>query len=1248
MKHFAVKSLLSSVILLALSPSGANAQDLCGERTIERQAEVTAGQDYCMTDYGHYFWVTVPYDNSNVTIKTSGGTFSGIDADIILYSGSWWSSGEEEAQSTTKDSNDETLSFVSRAGKRYFRLTGNISQTNLLVTVEGGDVPPPLGDYIVFDTNISVSVPSARLTSKVQYADVIATVLAAEYSDFKTIAAAQPDPITDVAEAVHFLAQQDDIKDADLNQLLYFLGSYKYYADAMTTAEAQALTTAMQAVAKMTGFLSHDGGAIQEGWAKALNNFERNTGSTHYAELLPHLLALLQYYSVQTNPFSYGNFGDSTMGALNALESAAGYGDDNVTKAFNDNVLDVMSVLRSFAFLGETAFDGRWDKDDDKVWIIRHSFNALGKLANIVSDEAKARIDGIIIESHDKAIAGINTESVQTIVSKNFLKAANRECSAADALSNYCIIPPKESDILTVTHQCTDKITIRAQATMTQDILTQSCAEMATLETEFHSFFNTGNTPVANDQNVGLEVVVFASPDDYTKYAGEFFGISTDNGGMYLEGTPETQGNQARFIAKQCPDSWVGNSCQYQQQIYNLKHEFVHYLDGRYNKAGGFNTYDHVVSWTEGMAEYLANFDSHTRTLNDIKGKTIPPLYNLLFMAYGYDDLYQWSYFAMRYLREQHPGEITTITQALRAGDKDQYTEVLKGVASRTQAGFEAFVLANSEATAPADETIPAANTIGECALHQQYVRPIDSPSASVAVTNTTNTPVSLFWINNNTGKANFDKNYKTLGQGDSFNANWSQLDRLMLTDNNLNCLGVTVQTESSNNFTIEQPLVKDVVAENIPALNQIGQCDLMKAHIPGTEAHEFTVTNTTDYPVSVFRVDSKTGKPIYTTNYGTLQQGESYTADFWFGNRRVMLADSRLNCLGVAVLDQTTATFTIDEALVANAPAPEVIPAANTIGSCDLVGKHLVDTKAYEFSITNTTDTPVNLYRVNNETGEPILDNLYQTLNKGESYTADFWFGKRRVMIADSNNQCLGVAVLTQADVLNDFQIDSSITGEDPVTDTDGDGVADNVDAFPNDPAEWQDSDSDGHGDNGDAFPNDSSEWLDSDGDGYGNNGDAFPNDASEHLDSDGDGYGDNADIFPNDATEWLDSDGDGIGDNSDPTPNGGNGGNCGAVTKTGGALTLGNNECVSGGRGYFYVWVDADNTTLTFTTSGGDGDVNLYYNADTWALSDRYQAASTNAGNSESLTVTANRGWRYITLDSSTSYSGVTLSVQ
>ena len=139
--------------------------------------------------------------------------------------------------------------------------------------------------------------------------------------------------------------------------------------------------------------------------------------------------------------------------------------------------------------------------------------------------------------------------------------------------------------------------------------------------------------------------------------------------------------------------------------------------------------------------------------------------------------------------------------------------------------------------------------------------------------------------------------------------------------------------------------------------------------------------------------------------------------------------------------------------------------------------------------------------------------------------------------------------------------------TSSGPVQDTDGDGIMDYADAFPDDPLETQDSDGDGVGDNSDPWPNDPTKWIDSDGDGHedynidqnqnritvdqfpydpnewidsdsdmvGDNSDAFPNNPAESKDDDNDGVGNNADKFDNDPTEWSDDDNDGLGDNED-----------------------------------------------------------------------------------------------------------------
>ena len=62
------------------------------------------------------------------------------------------------------------------------------------------------------------------------------------------------------------------------------------------------------------------------------------------------------------------------------------------------------------------------------------------------------------------------------------------------------------------------------------------------------------------------------------------------------------------------------------------------------------------------------------------------------------------------------------------------------------------------------------------------------------------------------------------------------------------------------------------------------------------------------------------------------------------------------------------------------------------------------------------------------------------------------------------------------------------------------------------------------------DSLPLDSTN--DSDGDGVANNLDAFPLDATETADADSDGVGDNSDAYPNNNLYALDSDNDGMPD--------------------------------------------------------------------------------------------------------------------
>ena len=129
----------------------------------------------------------------------------------------------------------------------------------------------------------------------------------------------------------------------------------------------------------------------------------------------------------------------------------------------------------------------------------------------------------------------------------------------------------------------------------------------------------------------------------------------------------------------------------------------------------------------------------------------------------------------------------------------------------------------------------------------------------------------------------------------------------------------------------------------------------------------------------------------------------------------------------------------------------------------------------------------------------------------------------------SETTGNAISVIGLASARTLEELSgsADLVIAGE-PV-DSDGDGVTDDMDAFPDDAGETKDTDGDGTGDNADAFPEDPAESVDTDGDGTGNFADP---------DDDGDEVPDMLDDFPLDPAETTDSDGDGVGDNADAFP--------------------------------------------------------------------------------------------------------------
>ncbi|WP_217165875.1 collagenase [Streptomyces sp. AC512_CC834] len=221
--------------------------------------------------------------------------------------------------------------------------------------------------------------------------------------------------------------------------------------------------------------------------------------------------------------------------------------------------------------------------------------------------------------------------------------------------------------VLPVTYTCSSSITIRAQQ-MTSGELSSSCDSLRSQDAYFHGIVRDSG-PVPGDNNSTIEVVVFDSSTDYQTYAGAIFGIDTNNGGMYLEGDPSAAGNQPRFIAYEA--EWLRPDFQ----IWNLNHEYTHYLDGRFDMYGDFNANisTPTIWWVEGFAEYVSysyRGVPYTEAMTEA-GRRTYALSTLFDTTYSHDTtrIYRWGYLATRYMLVKHRADMDKVLGHYRAGD---------------------------------------------------------------------------------------------------------------------------------------------------------------------------------------------------------------------------------------------------------------------------------------------------------------------------------------------------------------------------------------------------------------------------------------------------------------------------------------------------------------------------------------------------------------------------------------------------
>lgn len=245
---------------------------------------------------------------------------------------------------------------------------------------------------------------------------------------------------------------------------------------------------------------------------------------------------------------------------------------------------------------------------------------------------------------------------------------------------------PSSDSVLPLSFVCSDTLKFKAQD-MTQQQFISSCDKLAQQETHFHSTLETGYVPVSNDVNNDLLMVIFDDYRQYDRYGYRLFGINTNNGGIYIEGNATDPNNQATFYAHEA--SWL----RPEFQIWNLSHEYVHYLDGRYDLKGNFADYpENTVWWSEGLAEFISlktnNAEAVALIGNGVVNRDLSMVFNTNY-SNTTDEIYRWGYLGVRFMFENYPEQVQSLRLATQNGDWQSYQSLLNDWAQQYESQWQ-------------------------------------------------------------------------------------------------------------------------------------------------------------------------------------------------------------------------------------------------------------------------------------------------------------------------------------------------------------------------------------------------------------------------------------------------------------------------------------------------------------------------------------------------------------------------------
>jgi hypothetical protein len=455
---------------------------------------------------------------------------------------------------------------------------------------------------------------------------------------------------------------------------------------------------------------------------------------------------------------------------------------------------------------------------------------------------------------------------------------------------------------------------------ITTEQLSNICNTLQVTEQLFKSTLNI-QAPVLNDQNDTVSVNIYANQGAYQSTGDQMHDLKeTSSTGIYLESNPEQASANAQVITFEAK-RWADNEFF----IWELGHEYVHYLDARYNKQGDYGDFSshNLIWWTEGVAEYISDNDSPYLS---VKLSQAPERFTLTEIINKNNSIspYRWGATAVKFLIEQRPSDVAKLRNFAREGRYDELDEWLKYWATDNQVEFEYWL--NKTLINHFKETAIALSLDKTITITSQHGRLyyIDVIEGTDAIS---------FQTRKGGGNANLyiARNYIP-NPWDVSQFICRSVDGSEINDNDEHC-GIISPEAGRYYVLVDAPGNAIYVNTELTALSSY--IDTQEEHLCQSEIPYTDRDKSKDSNVSLLNNTSESLKVYWLSNTSgaraknlssTLAIGETWSEKLYLGDKYVVTSQSG-HCKAVGTLSKVTNSLEISSSGIAEIVTPTVEP---------------------------------------------------------------------------------------------------------------------------------------------------------------------------------------------------------------------------------------------------------------------------------------------------------------------------------